>query len=1444
MNKRTNRELLPVRIIIAVAIVAIFAASLFLYFGQESVAVQNAKEAYEQYLKENPSSKETDFIYIEAEGTIVAIRNGSVINKEFKTEAAAVKAATDNASTLSYTLSSTNSDKLYSVKLFDPNSSIFAVGAQKLAAGAVSMSVKVVSGGTIFAEFDIPAGAIANKQEPVEITISKIDPKANVSLGKNQEGFAYDIDVTNLAEGNTAEIGVTINGPKGLAQGEQAITVYHNSSRISSKYNPTSGQISFKTTSFSPYTFTYDVVEVTTLEELREQLSKKGGVNIRLAAPITIDMEEVREGAKGEYGDGYLYFGALVFGDKTIDLNGQTITYSGSRDENDSALFCVNNNASLTIVDSSNSGNGRVEVKFDTYAVWSVNPSSRVNIYDGIFVSDKYAGFTADTNAALVYSSGGKINVYGGYYLFDSANGGERNGFNVIDQAGTETYIWIYEGVHLSSADYCDAGDKDVRVVRVGEAEIVTGESTREIGTEAGAVAAWHTVKGQKIELDKTLNTDKYIYRVGNRNGFPLGAFFNQINAPTGSVSVRVVDILATKAHNEQVGKDYDKNDRFSGYYENIGDQYVNVTYKAGNTWDTSTVQIASSFTGPVKLEIVNGDGVVYASVNLEVVDGKNMTTSVISPSSSNMNVCLLNNIETGSTISINNGYAFYGNGFTIKDTRTTTAQSAGLMIVYDGTVDNIKLDGYQSTTNSATISENGRAPAMSINGPANVYNSYIQGGRQAILCNTTGNVYLKNVTLDGGSRANMEIMGGNVILEDCTTTVDTTGGLKGMGILVASTSVKLTIDGSLTQYNWVKSADLPTAYGVVLSSLFNDSTYSYNSHLNMGIFFMVESVVFTEEQVRTQLVDNTGNDYGYVQKTESGYTATAYIPKKSLGPSTFYADPTQTPAYQGMGNHAIVPDSTFDFTTKNYDAKETDDNIYCFYNSIGYVDISFETGGSKIWDTNILTAVKFGKNLPVSVSMNGTDYTGKSIEFTEAGEYELTFTCVDPYNYTAEGVSYNLYYAQKLKIKVAVVEPEAIVYHPEFIYTDGSSTTQVIANNKTYVMPDVSATSSTIGSTTVGGKTIYYPIVSVGGSGSSGGSYSSGKIYCWSPAFTAINIKDYNKDTGELLYTYDKSMQKWPHNISSTTKVTQGEYFGYGSTNPYTGNTGDSYNVCKYSSTYGLSFVATEIERNVTATSKLVEFYYVGNDGITYYYYIKYEQKAVTYSGGCVTPDTLITLANGTQVRVDSLTGNEQLLVWNLKTGKYEAAPIVFVDSEAAEECTVVHLYFSDGSDVKVLYEHGFFDLDLGKYVYIDANNYADYVGHRFVTEGDISKDTWNVVTLDEVKLETEVTTAWSPVTFEHLCYYTNGVLSMPGGIEGLFNIFEVDTETMTYDAEKMAQDIAAYGLLTLEDFGGMIPQAAFDAFNGQYLNIAISKGLLTWEDIAAMAERYVPLM
>ena len=227
-----------------------------------------------------------------------------------------------------------------------------------------------------------------------------------------------------------------------------------------------------------------------------------------------------------------------------------------------------------------------------------------------------------------------------------------------------------------------------------------------------------------------------------------------------------------------------------------------------------------------------------------------------------------------------------------------------------------------------------------------------------------------------------------------------------------------------------------------------------------------------------------------------------------------------------------------------------------------------------------------------------------------------------------------------------------------------------------------------------------------------------------------------------------------------------------------------------------------------------------------------------------CLTGDTLVTLADGTQMRIDSLNGTEKLLVWNLEMGCYEAADIIFIDNDPVTEYEIIHLYFSDGSEVKVIYEHGFFDLDLGKYVYVDANNYADYIGHTFVKQGNLEANDWETVVLTDVVVEHKVSSCYSPVTYRHLCYYVNGILSMPGGIDGLFNIFDVDTDTMSYDAEKMAEDVETYGLFTFEDFGGMIPEDVFYAFNGAYLKVAMGKGMITWEDIAYLVERYLPLM
>ena len=232
------------------------------------------------------------------------------------------------------------------------------------------------------------------------------------------------------------------------------------------------------------------------------------------------------------------------------------------------------------------------------------------------------------------------------------------------------------------------------------------------------------------------------------------------------------------------------------------------------------------------------------------------------------------------------------------------------------------------------------------------------------------------------------------------------------------------------------------------------------------------------------------------------------------------------------------------------------------------------------------------------------------------------------------------------------------------------------------------------------------------------------------------------------------------------------------------------------------------------------------------------YESSSTSSDSQCVAKGTLITLADGTQKKVEDLTGDELLLAWNMETGEYEASPILFVDSDPQAKYEVITLSFSDGTKVDVISEHGFFDITLGKYVYLDKDA-EKYIDHKFLKQ---SEDFFSEVTLVNVEISKKVTTTYSPVTYGTLCYFVNGMLSMPGGITGLFNYFEVDTNTMMYDKKLMEQDIEQYGLLSYEELCEFAPvsREMFDAVNGKYLNIALGKGLLTMDDVMAMAERY----
>ena len=220
---------------------------------------------------------------------------------------------------------------------------------------------------------------------------------------------------------------------------------------------------------------------------------------------------------------------------------------------------------------------------------------------------------------------------------------------------------------------------------------------------------------------------------------------------------------------------------------------------------------------------------------------------------------------------------------------------------------------------------------------------------------------------------------------------------------------------------------------------------------------------------------------------------------------------------------------------------------------------------------------------------------------------------------------------------------------------------------------------------------------------------------------------------------------------------------------------------------------------------------------------------------GSCLVEGTLITMADGTQKAVEDIVPGDMLKVFNHENGTFDIAPVVFNDFDAASNYVIIKLEFSNDRIVKVVTEHGFFDLDLMKYVYIDQYNYDKYVGHRFYA------DNGNVITLENAYLTEEIVKVYSPVTAYHLNYFTEGVLSMPGGIEGLFNIFEYDDD-LSYNEQSKQSDINTYGLFTYEDFEEYTTYEFYSAFPTEYLKVSIGKGYITFEEILYLIERYQP--
>ncbi len=898
-------------------------------------------------------------------------------------------------------------------------------------------------------------------------------------------------------------------------------------------------------------------------------------------------------------------------------------------------------------------------------------------------------------------------------------------------------------------------------------------------------------------------NTDKYLYRVGNANAVALSSLFEPVNANAKARSAGAA--IESGAVSVTIEKLYPETNVAGTLTANAAD------------WTKGTIQFTG--TGPVKLTITDGEDCTPTVLTLEVVDAKNTTVPASATAS---NIVLLNDISNAS-FNVSGGYTFYGNGFTVAlPTDHVIKAGSGftgyITVLGDGgNLDNVQIVGpvyperyiYRSQSESGETCSYFKNSVIVRSGDCKISNSYISGSRAAV-CISAGadsNVTIENTELSGGVFANLEIKNAeSVTLRNVTTVqkelVDSYGMNKrmmGLGVVVDDPNgdTGVYIEGTFNQYNWLSeeqwNAFVPSGYASAFPKFFTDETTygkywhyldgSADPHVNMG-------VIYINTYDGSYLHDNRpegSTSYDFTEVSLGNVEGGVYTVENSS--STLLSDAMMNaPAYVSHAQGVPRPIISYGFNNSSqYVAKGDGVSNYLYYDANdGLVHIGVS---SKATSFDALNGVSLaGWNGAISVS--GTGFV----------DGERTFTSADKGNGTLTySVTLDTFY-----------EPNGVKSGKTVTYTYELGYAVEAAEWKTATI-----------SVTPGAPYWY-----------KGGTSMDPDYGACLPVYSGITIVDYEEDGTEVRVVTNSDGKTKLDNVTYEVTRNSSPSFAEGQAD--------------VTDKDGINYIrTTKLANNKQNSSYTVKFSYVGRNGTTVSTTADYSLTANTEelpsessSGGggtgCVTPDTLITLADGSQVMVKDLKGDEELLVWNFFTGKAEASPLLYVDKDPAMEYEVIHLTFSDGTVVKVISEHGFYDVDENKYVYLDRDA-GKYVGHRFIKSG-------QTVALAKVELKREVTEALSPVSYGHLCCYVNGMLSMPGGIDGMFNYFDVDPATMKYDAAAMQADIEKYGIFTYEEFAKLFYPSEFmyNAIGARYVNVTIGKGLTTVEKLKVLSDRY----
>ena len=168
--------------------------------------------------------------------------------------------------------------------------------------------------------------------------------------------------------------------------------------------------------------------------------------------------------------------------------------------------------------------------------------------------------------------------------------------------------------------------------------------------------------------------------------------------------------------------------------------------------------------------------------------------------------------------------------------------------------------------------------------------------------------------------------------------------------------------------------------------------------------------------------------------------------------------------------------------------------------------------------------------------------------------------------------------------------------------------------------------------------------------------------------------------------------------------------------------------------------------------------------------------------------------LTKKVQIKIKEIKRGDLVMSWSFWNGQYEVMPVGVVWYHGTMNWDVLTLKFSDDTQVRMINEHGFFDVDKNTYAYITAKNVDNYIGDKFVKQAADGSN--EEVTLLSYTVTNENTGCYSLQTVKNDNFLVEDMISITAEEEypGKFEFFEVG-EGMQYDAAKMQAEYPVEG-------------------------------------------------